>query len=90
LLLMIWRSLFGVRRGSGRRRAPVWFTLAASCSIITIATADWLLGGTGGTLWVFLMAGEAFLLFGPVQTPLTSVDNGAEVEAGASRAAAQA
>ncbi len=90
LLLMIWRSLFGVRRGSGRRRAPVWFTLAASCSFITIATADWLLGGTGGTLWVFLMAGEAFLLFGPVQTPLTSVDNGAEADAGASRAAAQA
>ncbi|WP_203916817.1 hypothetical protein [Rugosimonospora africana] len=89
LLVMIWRSLFGVRRGSGRRRPPVWFTLAASCSVITIATADWLLGGTGGTLWVYLMAGEAFLLFGPVQTPLTSVDNGVDAEAGTSRAAAQ-
>ncbi|HEY2675232.1 MAG TPA: hypothetical protein VGJ07_33295 [Rugosimonospora sp.] len=91
LLLMIGHSLFGIRRGAGRRRAPVWFTLAASCSVITIATADWLLGGTGGTLWVFLMAGEAFLLFGPAQTPLTSVDSGAgEEDPGASRAAAQA
>jgi hypothetical protein len=32
--------------------------------VVTIPTADWLLGGTGGTLWILLLAGEAFLLSG--------------------------
>ncbi|GAA5189302.1 hypothetical protein GCM10023322_41890 [Rugosimonospora acidiphila] len=90
LLLMLWHAFIGVRRGSRRRRPPAWFTLAAVCSVITIATADWLLGGTGGTLWVFLMAGEAFLILGPDQASPTSVDSGLdEPVTGANRAAAQ-
>lgn len=52
--LLVWRGL--------RRGAPAWFTMAGIGSISTIATADWLLGNTGGTLWIFLVAGEAFLM----------------------------
>jgi hypothetical protein len=37
-------------------------TVAAVGSIPTIAVADWLLGGTGGTLWILLVAGEAWLV----------------------------
>jgi len=54
--VMLWHA--------SRRRAPAWFTVAAVGSVPTIATADWLLGGTGGTLWILLLAGEAWLLFG--------------------------
>jgi hypothetical protein len=90
LVLLLWHAIAGVRRGTGRRGPPAWFTLAAVGSVITIATSDWLLGGTGGTLWIYLSAGEAFLLFGPVQTPLTSVDGGPDDgEVAARRAAAR-
>jgi hypothetical protein len=34
-------------------------------SLPTIATADWVLGGTGGTLWILLVAGEAWLVLRP-------------------------
>jgi hypothetical protein len=37
--------------------------------VVSIPTADWLLGGTGGTLWILLLAGESFLLSGG-STPL--------------------
>jgi hypothetical protein len=90
LVLLLWHAITGPRRGSGRRRPPAWLTVAAVGSLITIATSDWLLGGTGGTLWIYLLAGEAFLLFGPVQTPLASVADGAEdPDSPASRPAAQ-
>jgi hypothetical protein len=55
LVLMVWHAL--------RRAAPPWFTMAAIGSLVTIVAADWLLGNTGGTLWIFLLAGEAALLF---------------------------
>ena len=60
------RTQAGTVRGPGtvRRAPPAWFTLAAVGSLPTIATADWLLGGTGGTLWILLLAGEAWLLLG--------------------------
>jgi O-antigen ligase len=68
--LMLWHAV--------RRRAPAWFTVAAVGSLPTIATADWLLGGTGGTLWILLLAGEAWLLFGPAgQTGTASSAGGA-------------
>jgi hypothetical protein len=60
LALLCWHAV----RGVGGRRAPPWFTIAVLGSVVTIPTADWLLGGTGGTLWVYLLAGEASLLFG--------------------------
>jgi hypothetical protein len=72
LALMLWHAIRGAARpGGGRRPAPAWFTLAAVGSVVTIATSDWLLGNTGGTLWIFLLAGEAFLLFGPAAARTT-------------------
>lgn len=60
---------FGVGLGlllwhARRRTAPSWYVVAVIASIPTIATTDWLLGGTGGTLWILLVAGEAGLLYG--------------------------
>ena len=56
--LMIWRAL--------RRDAPAWFTIAVISSIATIPWADWLLGGVGGTYWIFLVAAEAWIVLRPV------------------------
>jgi hypothetical protein len=66
LALLLWHAVRGVALpgGGGRRAPPAWFTIAAVGSVVTIPTADWLLGGTGGTMWIYLLAGEAFLLFG--------------------------
>jgi hypothetical protein len=47
-----------LRRGSG----PTWFQLAALGALPTIATEDWLLGGTNGVLWILLLAGEARMI----------------------------
>jgi hypothetical protein len=54
--LLLWHAL--------RRNAPAWFTLVAVASLATIPWADWLLGGVGGTLWVFLLGAEAWLMLG--------------------------
>ena len=69
--LLLWRALRGTGRpaadtGAGDRRpaAPAWFTIAAVGALPTIAFSDWLLGGTGGTLWILLVAGEAWMIFG--------------------------
>lgn len=56
--LLLWR---GVRRG-----APAWFTITVVSSLATIPWADWLLGGVGGTFWIFLLAAEAWIVFGSV------------------------
>lgn len=55
LCLLLWRA--------SKRAAPAWFTIIAVGVIPTMATADWLLGGTGGTLWIFLVAAEAWVLY---------------------------
>jgi hypothetical protein len=47
---------------AGRDTPPAWFTVAGVGSLATIVTADWLLGGTGGTLWILLLAAEAALV----------------------------
>lgn len=54
LVLMLYHA---VRRG-----APAWFTIVAVASLSTLATSDWLLGGSGGTLWIFLIVGEAWIV----------------------------
>jgi hypothetical protein len=60
--LLLWHgAAWLVRRGPP---APAWFTIAAVSAVPTIATNDWLLGGTGGTFWALLLAGEAWLLAG--------------------------
>jgi hypothetical protein len=46
-----------------RRRAGAWFTIAVLSAVPTVATEDWLLGGTNGALWLVLLAGEAWLLY---------------------------
>jgi hypothetical protein len=57
-----------VRHALPRRRttagAPAaWFTIAAVGALPTIATEDWLLGGTNGGIWILLLAGEAYRVF---------------------------
>jgi hypothetical protein len=49
------------RRADGTPPAA-WFTVAAVGAIPTIATEDWLLGGTNGAIWILLLAGEAYLV----------------------------
>lgn len=49
-------------RNAFRKQTSAWFLVAALAALPTIATADWLLGGTGGTLWILLVAGEALAL----------------------------
>jgi O-Antigen ligase len=69
LLLHAWR---GRRDGAAHRAPPAWLTVTAVGSLPTIATADWLLGGTGGTLWILLVAGEAWLVLRPADTDVES------------------
>ena len=54
-------------RRAGRRDAPAWFIVAVLTSLPPIMTSDALLGGTGGTVWVLLLAGEAYLVCGAVR-----------------------
>jgi hypothetical protein len=51
--------------GGGGVLPAAWFTIAAVGVLPTIATEDWLLGGTNGAIWILLVAGEAFLLRSP-------------------------
>ncbi|GAA0253161.1 O-antigen ligase family protein [Cryptosporangium japonicum] len=52
-----------------RRRAggwpAAWFTVGVLAVVPTIATEDWMLGGTNGALWLLLVAGEAYLVLRP-------------------------
>jgi hypothetical protein len=65
--LLLWHASRGPQdeRTGARRAPPAWLLVTAVGSLPTIATADWLLGGTGGTLWILLVAGEAWLVLGP-------------------------
>ncbi|WP_018349099.1 hypothetical protein [Longispora albida] len=59
--LLLWHAT--------RRRAARWFTITAIAAVPTIATSDWLLGGTGGTLWILLLAAESWQQYGtPAET----------------------
>jgi hypothetical protein len=53
-----WRPAVSMRP----RAPPAWFAIAAVAAVPTIATTDWLLGGSGGTLWILLLTGEAWLV----------------------------
>jgi hypothetical protein len=59
--LLLWHAL--------RRRSQSWFALASVAVLPTIATEDWLLGGTNGVLWMLLLAGEALTLTGFTAQP---------------------
>lgn len=77
--LLLWRTLRWLRRGPGGSpsgsaagsSAPAWLVVAVVAGLPTIATTDWLLGGTGGTFWALLLAGEAWLVFRPAGTEIT-------------------
>jgi hypothetical protein len=63
LVLLAWRAL-GWRSLGWRGSTPAaWFTVAALAAVPTLATEDWLLGGTNGGLWILLVGGEALLLW---------------------------
>jgi hypothetical protein len=53
LLFNLWRR---------RDAAPGWLALTSVAALPTIATTEWLLGGTGGVMWILLVTGEAYLL----------------------------
>jgi hypothetical protein len=65
LALLVWHALS--RRASGVRASgvppPAWLTIAALGALPTIATEDWLLGGTNGGIWILLLAGEAYRVY---------------------------
>jgi hypothetical protein len=61
LALLVRHALRGVL-WTGPRPPPAWFPVAALGAVPTAVTADHLLGGTGGTLWILLLAGEAWLV----------------------------
>jgi hypothetical protein len=62
LLWNVWRR---------RRDAPPWLIVLLPGALLTMITNEWLIGGTGGTLWLLLLAGEATLLrrAAPVSPP---------------------
>jgi hypothetical protein len=51
--------------GGGARRAPPWLPMLVLAMVPAIAVTDWLLGGTGGTLWIILVLAEAALIVRP-------------------------
>jgi hypothetical protein len=55
---------------AGPRGTTPWFGIAAVAVLPTIATEDWLLGGTNGAIWLLLLAGEATALRRPVTVDL--------------------
>jgi hypothetical protein len=57
LALVLWHAR--------RRDAPAWYIVAVLACLPPIVTSDALLGGTGGTVWALLVAGEAWVLVGP-------------------------
>ena len=62
--LLLWHGAGWLVRRGPPAPAGGWFAIAAVAAVPTIATNDWLLGGTGGTFWALLLVGEAWLLAG--------------------------
>lgn len=54
--------------GTGAHRAPAWLPMLVLSMVPAIVVTDWLLGGTGGTLWIALVLAEAALLIRPAAT----------------------
>jgi len=48
--------------GGGAGPAPPWLPMLVLAMIPAIAVTDWLLGGTGGTLWIMLVLAEVALV----------------------------
>ncbi|GIJ51501.1 hypothetical protein Val02_83870 [Virgisporangium aliadipatigenens] len=70
----VWRMLREApavlrRREVSTPTAPAWLAILAISMLPTIMTSDWLLGGTGGTLWILLLAAEAAVLLAATAAP---------------------
>ncbi len=65
LVLLLWHAVPAVVRRGPPGGTQAWFVVAAIAVVPTIATEDWLLGGTNGAIWLLLMAGEAVRLWYP-------------------------
>jgi len=65
-------GLFLLVRHALRPGARIWFTVAVLASLPTVATTEWLLGTTGGTLWILAVAGEVTHSGSPVPSPRCS------------------
>ncbi|GAA3448796.1 hypothetical protein [Dactylosporangium matsuzakiense] len=59
LALLLWHA---IRRRVNGAMPAAWFTVGALAVVPTIATEDWLIGGTNGAIWLILTAGEALTL----------------------------
>ncbi|MGI5246794.1 O-antigen ligase family protein [Dactylosporangium sp. CA-139066] len=68
LALLLWHA---VRRRPDGSLPPAWYTIAALAVVPTIATEDWLIGGTNGAIWLLLAAGEAQILLSARRTSPT-------------------
>jgi hypothetical protein len=59
--------------GAGARRAQPWLPMLVLAMVPAIAVTDWLLGGTGGTLWIMLVLAEVALVTRPAGEAASSV-----------------
>jgi hypothetical protein len=57
--------------------------VAALAAVPTVATEDWLLGGTNGAIWLVLMSGEAVALWAAVAGQRALTPEGSAASAGA-------
>jgi hypothetical protein len=60
--LLLWHAARRRRDGS---MPAAWLTIGALAIVPTIATEDWLIGGTNGAIWLLLVAGEARTILAP-------------------------
>lgn len=58
-------GVHALRRRRDGTSPAAWFSIGVVAVVPTIATEDWLLGGTNGALWLVLVAGEAYRVFRP-------------------------
>lgn len=65
LLGAVLLTVHALRRRRDGTPPAAWFTVAAVALLPTIATEDWMLGGTNGAILLLLLAGEAFLVKRP-------------------------
>jgi hypothetical protein len=66
LALLLWNTW------RHRANAPPWLLILIPAALISTVTNEWLLGGTGGTLWLLLLSGEAALLSQVPLSPLVA------------------
>ena len=71
LALLLWH---GLRRRPDGSLPAIWFTIGAMAIVPTIATEDWIIGGTNGAIWLLLLAGEARTIQRPAEVPSPTLE----------------